>query len=241
MPPKPFHSYRPVSSAFIIGLLDEQLERPLRILYLFPIGENYVQWANVSPAHRLPANTASSFKILDAVRLAATFLGVLSFPPGMPIPGGVAWVSAHQVENDTLSPDITEELDGQVVKMWENRILWLRINGAKTRTRDAVAKEMVDAIGRVPFVARTDTTTLYDRFEAEFGRSARICEITGDPFPTELMHLIAHELGSGVFYYLLQSVEHLGNEALSKFDDETLEEHLWEPEMIIGNPFMQDP
>ncbi|KAJ7146097.1 hypothetical protein C8R44DRAFT_756563 [Mycena epipterygia] len=220
------------SGHFALGRLNEQ-HRPSGILFEISIGGR-------DPIH---PTAAKSLKVLDLVRLAGLFLGILSFPLEMPtdkMPPNVTWITTHlDVGNgDIDTEDATSTLGDSCVCDWANQVLWLRIRGKQADSpRDQAEKIMLSVSAKDP-EKRGDTRTLQRRFKNEFKRDFWRCEFSGDELATQVMHIIPVEMGTGVMSELLRVVRERADSYWTSLESE-LGAHPHDPAApIIGNMAM---
>jgi hypothetical protein len=123
----------PMPCVLTIGLV-EQNPRKLFIVPLQGYGAEDLDPC-IPAAKTILTSTASAWKILDVVRLAAICLGVLSFPSGFPlekIPSGIPWISVHTTPADEF--DRSSEWESENVDNWSGREIWLRIHGGNSHS-----------------------------------------------------------------------------------------------------------
>ncbi|KAJ7204449.1 hypothetical protein GGX14DRAFT_647065 [Mycena pura] len=224
--PIPF-GYR-TENALTIAQLNQD-HKPFRTLFCIPLNEDYKRNHSVPKSHRLPPFAASSLQILDVLRLASLFLGVLSFPDEFPTTNlgaysNMTWVTAHQdTEGVVEEEDITKNLGGVSVRDWSGRILWVRING-KQPGMLLFLSDVDETLRRIlsyslPAINPISILQLRRKISRDFEKELDKCEFTGDRLGCEYMHVIPFELGSSVIYILLKAVESSANAIWGTFEE----------------------
>ncbi|KAJ7204457.1 hypothetical protein GGX14DRAFT_460471 [Mycena pura] len=221
--PIPFGFRAPSQNAFTIAQLNQD-HTPFRTLFRMPLNEDYVRHG-VPKCRRLPPFAASSFKIVDALRLTSLFLGVLSFPDEFPTTSleahsNLTWVTAHEDTEDVVqAEDITKKLGGLSVGDWSGRILWVRIHGKQPASLRSVFDKIFDTMVTTKEDVRPSDETLRKKISRDFEKELDRCEFTGDSLACQYMHVIPFELGSSVVYILLKAVESRANLIWDTFEE----------------------
>ncbi|KAJ6499713.1 hypothetical protein C8R47DRAFT_296644 [Mycena vitilis] len=186
--------------AFCIGQLDAH-DQPQRFLQIIHLPMSTVP-------DRINAYAATSLKVVDCLRFASLFLGVLSFGSVKGLSQEATWVTAHEQVHDDQKPtkyrieeeNILEALDEQVVNSWVNRVIWLKVHGKQPRSLTDLATAILSRTMATKSDRRQDLDVLRRLFKSAYDRNAEVCELSGDPLATQMMHLVPFELGSGLFY-----------------------------------------
>ncbi|KAJ6499707.1 hypothetical protein C8R47DRAFT_296616 [Mycena vitilis] len=190
--------------AFCIGQLDAN-HQPQRFLHIVHLPMSTVP-------DRINAYAATSLKVVDCLRFASLFLGVLSFGSVKGLSQEATWVTAHEQVHDDPNPskyrieeeNILEELDEQVVNSWVNRVIWLKVHGKQPRSLTDLATAILLRTMATKSDRRQDLDVLRRLFTSAYDRNAEVCELSGDPLATQMTHLVPFELGSGLFYEVLK-------------------------------------
>ncbi|KAJ7287198.1 hypothetical protein C8J57DRAFT_1653104 [Mycena rebaudengoi] len=227
----PKYRLKPSRGCFGIGRLDSNHE-PTGIIFEVPL----------NGPKAIHPSAKKSLLVLDIVRLAGVCLGVLGLPPGMPtnrMPSTVTWITLHGMVEQTIQEnDITQTLKSSHLEDWIDQTLWIHIRGKQPDTVEDLAERIVRSISIWDLEQRGSTNELKERFENDFGRSAKKCEFSGDLLATEIMHIMSVELGTGIFAELLRSVRTLADVYWDSMDDQ-LEAFPHDPNNpVIGNVAM---
>ncbi|KAJ7091134.1 hypothetical protein C8R44DRAFT_412804 [Mycena epipterygia] len=212
----------------------------------------------------LHPSAARLLKVIDVIRLASLFLGVLSFSPYLhtkEMPAEAAWMTVHEEvvptnnENPVSEENVTALVGETCVSQWVNRVLWLRLRGKqpglcsaspgwcfkKTNvpvsgtTIDDVARDIVARLSSTAPDLRADTWTLHDKFKATYRKDPLTCELSGDQLATEMMHIVPFELNSMVIYELLRAVKTRADKQWDVMPTELSEDARDHRSPIIGN------
>ncbi|KAJ7271109.1 hypothetical protein C8J57DRAFT_1468263, partial [Mycena rebaudengoi] len=191
-----------MADTFSLGLLDESHQKDI---YLF----HFTTSPSIAAENAIPKASAQSLKVVELVRDASIFLGVLSFPPS---------IDLDKLPIDTTIITVHREVDGMISEADAMPTLGdTRLEQAggtyplASWPLDAILKRLLEDNRWGPLDKRPKTEALQVIFEKAHKKSARVCELSGETFSPVLMHLVPFELGSGVYTALLDAIQDQAN------------------------------
>jgi hypothetical protein len=115
-----------MADTFSLGLLDESHQKDI---YLF----HFTTSPSIAAENAIPKASAQSLKVVELVRDASIFLGVLSFPPSIDLdklPIDTTIITVHREVDGMISEaDAMPTLGDTRLEQAGGTTLWLRVRG----------------------------------------------------------------------------------------------------------------